>query len=345
MPAMDMPLEKLRSYTGVNPKPTDFDAYWDQALAEMSAIDPKIEMTPSDFQAPNVECFDLTFTGVCNTRVYAKYLRPAGACSKATSGGASGATSGAKPDHGGNFRGGHPAIVQFHGYSGNSGDWASKLAFVNAGFCVLAMDCRGQGGKSHDNAVFMGTTFRGNIVRGLDDPNPQNLAFRHMFLDTAQLAKIAIENIDEIDGNRVGCMGGSQGGGLTYACAALEPRIKRCTPGVPFLSDYKRVWDMDLDQNAYEELRYFFMHFDPEHKREEEIFTKLGYIAIHHLAPRIKANMLQATCLLDNICPPSTQFAAYNNVQSEKAMKLYPDFGHGVPSCWNDAAYQHMIQL
>ena len=102
MPAMDMPLEKLKSYTGINPKPADFDAYWDQALAQMHAIDPQIEMTPSEFQAPNAECFDMTFTGVCNTRVYAKYLRPAGKNS-----GASGASGG----------GGHPAIVQFHGWA------------------------------------------------------------------------------------------------------------------------------------------------------------------------------------------------------------------------------------
>jgi cephalosporin-C deacetylase len=287
----------------------------------MNAVDPQIQMTPSEFQAPNAECFDLTFTGVRNTRVFAKYVRPVNIKSKC------------------------PAIIEFHGYSGSSGGWPGKLAFVNAGYCVLSLDCRGQGGKSNDNAVYMGTTFRGNIVRGLGDPDPQNLAFRHMFLDTAQIAKIAIENIDEIDGERVGCMGGSQGGALTYACASLEPRIKRCAPAVPFLSDYKRVWNMDLDQNAYEELRYFFMNFDPEHKREDEIFTTLGYISVHHLAPRIKATMLQGSSLRDNICPPSTQFAAYNNVLSEKSMCLYPDFGHGLPAAWDDSRYLFMTQL
>ncbi|MBL4700341.1 MAG: acetylxylan esterase, partial [Phycisphaeraceae bacterium] len=62
-------------------------------------------------------------------------------------------------------------------------------------------------------------------------------------------------------------------------------------------------------------------------------------------APRIKANLLQGSTLLDNICPPSTQFAAYNNVQSEKAMKLYPDFGHALPPCWSDEGYLHMMGL
>ena len=34
------------------------------------------------------------------------------------------------------------------------------------------------------------------------------------------------------------------------------------------------------------------------------------------------------TGLMDTICPPSTQFAAYNRIKSDKEMILYPDFGH-----------------
>ena len=33
------------------------------------------------------------------------------------------------------------------------------------------------------------------------------------------------------------------------------------------------------------------------------------------------------TGLMDNICPPSTQFAAYNKITSKKQMTIYPDFG------------------
>src|SRR5206468_10960218 len=83
--------------------------------------------------------------------------------------------------------------------------------------------------------------------------------------------------------NRVGATGGSQGGGLTLACAALEPRIKRAAPVYPFLCDYQRVWEMDLAVGAYEELKQYFRLFDPLHEREKEIFTRLGYIDNQHL--------------------------------------------------------------
>jgi cephalosporin-C deacetylase len=134
--------------------------------------------------------------------------------------------------------------------------------------------------------------------------------------------------LPEVDPKRVGAKGGSQGGGLTLACAALEPRIVRAAPVFPFLCDYQRVWEMDLARDAYEELDYYFRRFDPTHERENEIFTRLGYIDVQHLADRIDASVLMTTCLMDTVCPPSTQFAAYNKIRSPKEMVIYPDFAH-----------------
>jgi len=64
MPIVDMPLDKLQSYMGCNPRPDDFDAYWDAALAEMKNIDPEVEMVPCPTRSRTVEYFDLYFTGI-----------------------------------------------------------------------------------------------------------------------------------------------------------------------------------------------------------------------------------------------------------------------------------------
>ena len=165
-----------------------------------------------------------------------------------------------------------------------------------------------------------------------------------MFLDTAALARIVM-GLPYVDADRVGAMGGSQGGGLTLACAALEPRINRLAPVYPFLSDYKRVWDMDLDQRAYAELRDFFRRHDPRHEREDAIFDKLGYIDVSNLAPRIRGKVLMATGLLDEVCPPSTQYAAYNRIPGQKEHVLYPDFGHeGLPD-FDDITFRFMMEM
>jgi len=319
MPLIDKPLPELLQYQGINPRPHDFDSYWEKSLEEMHAIDPDIELRPAKFSVPNAECFHLYFTGVGGSRVHAKYIRPAKA---------------SKP---------HPAVLQFHGYSGDSGDWVGKLHYTSIGFAVAALDCRGQGGLSENTEPIKGNNFRGHIIRGLDD-DPSKFVFRQIFLDTAQLAKIVM-GFQEVDSGRVGAVGGSQGGALTLACAALVPAIKRTAPMYPFLCDYKRVWEMDLAEGAYEELRTYFRLYDPRHEREQEVFTKLGYIDVQHLASRIQAEILMGTGLMDRACPPSTQFAAYNKITSKKNVLIYPDFGHeGLPGFW-DAAFEFMAGL
>lgn len=323
MPLVDMSLERLHEYAGRNPKPQDFETFWDDSLAEMRALDPQIELVAHEINAPFAECFDLYFTGTGGARVHAKYLRP---------------TNGAAP---------HPAVLQFHGYSGSSGDWHDKLSWVGRGYSVAALDCRGQGGASNDAGGVSGNTLRGHIIRGLADAldgEPHKLYYRDVFLDTALLARIVM-NFDEVDALRVGAMGGSQGGGLTLACAALEPQIKLSAPTFPFLCDYQRVWEMDLDVAAYEELRQWFRHFDPRHEREAEVFNALGYIDNQHLAARIRARILMPLGLMDTVCPPSTQFAAFNKITSPKDVLVYPDFGHeGLPGS-GDIVWDFMGKL
>ena len=71
-----MPLDELRSYQGHNPRPADFDAYWDRALSDLDATPPALELAPHPNPARFAECFDLWFTGVGGARVHAQYLRP-----------------------------------------------------------------------------------------------------------------------------------------------------------------------------------------------------------------------------------------------------------------------------
>jgi cephalosporin-C deacetylase len=319
----DFSFDRLQTYAGTNPRPVDFDQYWGSALAQMHALDPQVELVPADFQAPNAECYHLYFTGIGGARVHAKLLRPKHAASS------------------------HPAVVMFHGYTGDSGDWSDKLSYVGQGFTVASLDCRGQGGLSEDTGGVTGNTQHGHIIRGLDDAlngRPEKLLYRQIFLDTAQLARIVME-MPDVDPGRVGATGGSQGGALTVACAALEPRIARAAPVFPFLSDYKRVWEMDQAVAAYAELKEYFRHVDPTHQKEDAVFEKLGYIDIQHLAGRICGEIYWPIGLMDTICPPSTQFAAYNKITSPKSMVTYPDFGHeGLPGV-NDKIFQFLMGL
>ena len=308
MPIFDMHIDQLKEYSGTNPKPKDFDNYWKENLNSLSKINTNIQIEKSNFETSFAICSNLYFTGTQNARIHAKLLQPKNPTKS------------------------HPAIIIFHGYQGSSGDWVddNKMAFVAQGFTVASLDCRGQGGDSQDFGNTIGNTIRGHIIRGLNEKDPNKLLFKQIFLDTVLLTKIVM-NLPDVDENRIGITGVSQGGGLSIACASLVPEIKMVAPVLPFLSDYKRVWELDQainPSNSYFELHDYFRRFDPLHHSEKEIFEKLGYIDIHHLAPRIKGEVLMAISLLDTVCPPSTQFAAFNKISSKKEVVVYPDYAH-----------------
>lgn len=317
MPSYEMPLEQLRNYKGCSPCPGDFDRYWSDALAELDAQPCRPQRRPSAFQAPGVDCFDLFFDGVRGARVHAQLLIPKG-------------------------KTGCPAVVQFHGYTSNAGAWYDKLGLAATGFVVAALDCRGQGGASQDPGGDRGATVYGQIVRGVGD-RPENLFMRQLFLDAVQLARIVME-LPQVDGGRVAAMGGSQGGGLSLACAALEPRIQKLAVTYPFLSDYRRAWQLNRAQTgrAYGEIGSWFRHFDPQHLREDAFFEQLGYIDVQNLAARIRAHTLMAITLQDEACPPSTQFAVYNRITAPKQLCLYPDWGHEPIPMQADCIYRFL---
>ena len=71
MPLVDMPMDQLLKYEGRNPRPSDFDAYWDAGLAEMNATDPKTELVAFPLKSKIADCFHLYFTGVGGARIHA----------------------------------------------------------------------------------------------------------------------------------------------------------------------------------------------------------------------------------------------------------------------------------
>jgi cephalosporin-C deacetylase len=300
--AFDMPYEDLLTYAGTNPRPDDFDEFWDKGLAELATVDPQVELVPAAFGAPFARCEHLYFTGTGGARVHAKLVRP---------------PLDGEPA---------PAVLQFHGYGGESAQWTDLLAYAALGYTIAGLDVRGQVGYATTDMRPNRFTLMHHVVAGLDE-EPEQLIYRHVFLDTVRLARIVM-GLDGVDPARVATTGASQGGGLSLACAALEPRVRLVASIFPFLSDYRRAYDLSLDTAPYNEIAEWFRKRDPRHLRETEIFTRLGYIDVQHLAPRIRATVDLTVGLEDEVCPPSTQFAAYNKITSEKSLRLYPDHGH-----------------
>ncbi len=301
MPGVDLPLEELRTYKGSFPIPEDFSEFWKAAMEKISEAPVKIEQEEVFFEQKRLKYYRITIHALDGCVLRAKYIRP---------------------DRDGVF----PTMIQFHDYPQSSRSWFHLSRYASIGYGVLAPDCRGQGGESEAGAAGRGPTACGPLFQGLEGA-PENMYLYHLFED-ALLWISAAKNMETVDKDDLSVYGEGQGGGLALACAAMYPAIKKCAAHYPMLCDYKRVWDMDFDVNAYEGLRYFFRWHDPLHEREDEIFEKLAYMDVKNFAPMIQAPVLISTGLQDIVSPPSAQFAVANALVCPKRHVVYPKHGH-----------------
>src|SRR6266852_424379 len=68
----------------------------------------------------------------------------------------------------------------------------------------------------------------------------------------------------------------------------------------------------------------------------------LRYVDCALLARRITARCLLSVGLMDTICPPSTVFAAYNEITVGKALSVHPFTGHVVPTAHVERQIRHL---
>ncbi len=295
----DLPLEQLRVYRPERAEPADFDAFWEQTLAEARrhALAPRFE--PVDVGLRLVEAFDVTYSGYGGQPIKGWLLLP-----RARSGPL-------------------PCVVEYIGYGGGRGYPVDWLLWSNAGYAHLVMDTRGQGsawrpGDTPDpepdgsNAQFPGFMTRG-VLR------PTTYYYRRVFTDAVRAVEAARSH-PAIDANRIAVTGGSQGGGITLAVAGLIPDLAAALPDVPFLCHYRRATEL-VDTNPYHEIaRFCQIH----RNKVETVFATLTYFDGLNFAARAGAPALFSTGLMDDICPPSTVFAAYNHYGGPKQIKVWP---------------------
>lgn len=303
MPNKDMPLEQLAQYQGSMPMPADFASFWETRKKEAWALPLKYTVTPAEVPGNDrIRYYDIWMDGMNGSRLYAKYILPV-------------------------RREKVPVVLQFHGYPGASRGWFEQSAFAGAGMAVIAMDCPGQGGWSVYAGAPRGTTAADHIVMGLDG-EPENFYYTEVFQDTCLMVRLALE-LQELDENRIFVNGGSQGGGLGLACTALNgEHIRKCAVLYPFLTDYRRAWEMDRDLIVYDGMKYCTRWFDPTGEKLDEMFGKLAYIDVMNLAGMVTCPVLFGTGLQDVLIPPSSQFAVYRRLQGPKEHLIYPEYGH-----------------
>lgn len=297
MASYDLPLEELRAYRPDLAEPSDLDAFWERTLAEARSHDRRAVYRPVETGLRLLETFDVEFAGFGGSPVKGWLHLPRERSERL------------------------PVVVQYEGYGGGRGLPHERILYATAGYAHFVMDTRGQGsastpGDTPDPEAGAGPAYPGFMTQGIGDPAAYY--YRRVFTDAVRAVDAARAH-PAIDPGRVCVSGGSQGGGITLAVAALAQDLAAVAPDVPFLCDFPRATTL-VDSFPYAEIgRYLRVHRD----QVEQAAHTLSYFDAAVLAPRATAPALFSVALMDQICPPSTVFAAYNRYGGPKEIVEY----------------------
>jgi cephalosporin-C deacetylase len=300
---VDWSLDKLRDYRPERDEPSDFAAFWDGTLGTARERGFPARFEPYDAGLSTVEVFDVTLAGFDGQPVRGWFYLPRQRSGRL------------------------PCVIQYIGYGGGRGLAHESLVWSAAGYAHLVMDTRGQGsnggsaGDTADPDPVGGPNTPGFMTRGITDP--ATYYYRRVFTDAVRAVDAAREH-PAVDPDRIIVAGGSQGGGITLAVAGLVDGLVGAMPDVPFLCHYRRATEI-TDRDPYHEIvQYCKTHRD----QVGQVFDTLRYFDGVNFAAHATAPALFSVALMDDVCPPSTVFAAYNHYAAERDIRVWQYNGH-----------------
>ena len=298
----DLPLDTLESFCPPLMEPSDFDSFWERTLHEAKRLAKAPVFLPVKTPLRSIEVFDVSFSGFGGQEIRGWLLVPKSEKKL-------------------------PCVVEYIGYGGGRGlphDW---LLYPSAGYATFVMDVRGQGsswrtGDTPDLEIEpSGPQYPGFLTRGI--LNKDTYYYRRLITD-AVLAVEAVANHPLVDSQRLAIAGISQGGGLTLAVSGLSNLPRLALPDVPFLCHFSRAVSI-TDSFPYAEIK----HFLKQHRdQEDHVWLTLSYFDGQSFSKRASQRALFSVALMDETCPPSTVYSAYNRWVGPKKIRVWPYNGH-----------------
>ena len=229
----------------------------------------------------------------------------------------------------------HPVILHFYGYdSQNATSWPPCPGGNESEYAEFFFSIRGQmlNNRAAANRVPDG---KGDFVNIYGDWFAYNFGvkdgyyYRGAFMDCVQAVRFMATR-ETSDMTQLFAEGSSQGGALSYATAALSDYpFTAIAPCVAFLGDFPDYFNIVGWPAETAKANKGSM-------TDEEMYAFLSYFDTKNLATRISCAVIACSGLQDGTCPPHTNLAPYNNLQTEdKVIYYYPEMGHEIPADWN----------
>ena len=319
-------------FFGVNPtsivsaadKQSDFDTFWSTAKTQLAAIEAADEPVLTEITSKSTaarKVYLVEFKSVADgtsgdgVTVRGYYCEP---------------TDGEK----------HPVIMHYLGYDsgyapgGQSGAPYCPSGDANPDYAEFYLSTRGQSvnnrpasdrddGVSKDFTNTYGDWFAYNFG------NKDSWYYRGAYMDCVRAIDfMATRSTSDMD--NLFAEGQSQGGALTYAAAALSGRtFKAIAPAITFMGDFPDYFELANWPSSVARANQGTM-------TDAEMFAFLSYFDTKNLAPQVNCPVITSIGVQDNVCPPHTNIAPYNNLPSSvtKQIVYNPELLHQVADNW-----------
>lgn len=276
--------------------PADFNNFWDSSKKELAKIpiDSRMVLIPEKC-TEKVNVYHVSFQNVNNSRMYGILCVP-------------------------KKEGKYPALLHVPGagirpYSGD---------IKNAEKGVITLDI-----GIHGIPVNLPQEFYGNLSSGalngywstnLD--NRERYYFKRVYLGCVRAVDF-IDSLAQFDGENLAVTGGSQGGALSIVTASLDSRVKWLAPFVPALCDLTGYL-----QNRAGGWPHLFDKFNGTYNNTKEKLETVKYFDVVNFARNLKTPGYYSWGYNDNVCPPTSMYAAYNVITAPKELHLALETAH-----------------
>lgn len=269
----------------------DFEAFWERTLMELAAVDSEVELREVPGKPDDdFKLSEVTLRSLGGVRVRGWLQVP-------------------------RTEGPHAAVLRVPGYTENM-----QPIDAVGNRIVFSFNIRGHGGSVQDVPAEPVDYW----LRGLEDKD--DYFYRGAYMDCVRAMDYLCSR-DDVDQDRLAVWGASQGGGLAFATAALDPRVDICLADIPWLCHWRGLMTLLIDQDVKDLAAW--LAADPGRSRASALET-LSYFDTMNLADRITCRTLMGVGLQDAICPPETSFGTFNRVKGEREFRIYEEQGHGL---------------
>ena len=287
----------------VTPFPEDFNTFWESLKEEADSVPLDVQLTLWEEKCTeNLNVYLASFQNYRNrSRIYGVLCMP-------------------------KKEGKYPVLLRLPGSGIHS--FTGDTVMANKGVITFEMGIHGIP-INLDRSVY-GALSSGplNAYRYIDLDNRERYYFNRVYMGCYRAVSF-LTSLPEFDGKNVIVYGRSQGGGLSVVTAALHPEVSLLAVYFPALCDLHGYL-----HNRAGGWPHLFSEDYAFTNTPDKIKTA-PYYDVVNFARFVKAKTYICFGYNDFVCPPTSMYAAYNKLKSDKYLNLQIDTGHAVyPELW-----------